>query len=117
MSQLRSDQTIDVRIDRIDQSRRGTHHITSRDLILSHRIERNLDGHRYPPQPAQDQISQRLSRSCDTSIPLFSLFLRISEEHDRRKDELLKGETDSILVLVSHCVGHHRATSPFTRKF
>jgi hypothetical protein len=35
------------------------------------------------------------------------LYLRTSEEHDRRNYELLKGEIDSILVFVSHCVGYH----------
>ena len=95
--------------------------IASRDLILlteRNLTERNLDGHRdrYPPQPAHDQISQRLSHYSDTSIPLYTLFLRLSDEHDRRKDGLSKGEIDSILVFVSHCVGYHYATSPFTRK-
>jgi hypothetical protein len=112
MSQLRyPDRVIDVRIDQ------GPMSIASRDpTTTSRRHALAVDGRRYPPQPAQDQTSQRLSHSSDTSIPLFTLYLRISEEHDRRKYELLKGEIDSILVFVSHCVGYHHATSLFTRK-
>ncbi len=94
MSQLRyPDQVIDVRIDQSN---------ASRDPIpTSHRQALAVDGRRYPPQPAQDQTSQRLSHSSDTSIALFTLYLRIPEEHDRRAYELLKGEIDSILVFVS----------------
>ncbi|KAF8499577.1 hypothetical protein F5888DRAFT_87207 [Russula emetica] len=77
MSQLRSPyQAIDVRMDQGPA----------------------VDGHYYPPLPAQDQTSQRLSHSSDSSIALFTLYLRISEEYDRRKYEVLKGEIDSILV-------------------
>jgi hypothetical protein len=98
--------------------------ITSCDLILySPYTDRTYhchalaaDGHRYPPQPDQDNDFRRLSNSSDSSIALFTLYLRISEEHDRGKYELLKGEIDSILVLVSHCVGYHHAMSLLTRK-
>ena len=73
---------------------------TSRDLILTV-INRALavDG----PQLTQDP-SQRLSHSSDPSIPLFSLYLRLSKSHDWRKYELLKGEIDSILIFVSHSI-------------
>ncbi|KAI0267587.1 hypothetical protein BGY98DRAFT_938556 [Russula aff. rugulosa BPL654] len=94
MSQVRSPgQIIDVRIDQ------RTHYITSLylDLVIV-TLTLAVDGHWYPPQPAQDQTSKRLSHSSDSSIALFTLYLRISEEHDRRKYELLKGELDSILV-------------------
>jgi hypothetical protein len=94
---------------RVDQAAKGT--ITSCDSILSQRPHLSLivlavDGHNYPPQPAQDKTSQRLSHSSDSSIPLFTLYLRISEEHDSRKYELLKGEIESILVFVSHYIGY-----------
>ena len=114
MSQPRSPDQMQVINVRIDQ---GTHgYYTSRDLI--HQLtgaDLLAPRRRYPPQPAQDKASQRLSHSSDTSIPLFSLYIRISEEHDRRKYELFKGEIDSILVFVSHFVGYlHHATSPLT---
>ncbi|KAI0273964.1 hypothetical protein BGY98DRAFT_106494 [Russula aff. rugulosa BPL654] len=70
--------------------------VRSPGQIIDVRIDQH--GHWYPPQPAQDQTSKRLSHSSDSSIALFTLYLRISEEHDRRKYELLKGELDSILV-------------------
>jgi hypothetical protein len=113
MSQLRSpDQAIYMRIN---QGPVGTqvHHVTDQTC---HHLALAVDGHYYPPQSAQDLTSQRLSHSSDTSIPLFTLYLRISEEYDRRKYELLKGDLDSILVFVSHCVGYRHAISPFTRK-
>ena len=100
MSQVRSPgQIIDVRIDQ------RAHYITSLylDLVIV-TLTLAVDGHWYPPQPAEDQTSKRLSHSSDSSIALFTLYLRISEEHDRRKYELLKGELDSILVFVSHYV-------------
>jgi hypothetical protein len=117
MSQLRRypDEIIDVRIDHPIS-------IASRDPIpaSASASDRHAlavdDGRRYPPQPTQDQTSKRLSHSSDSSVPLFTLYLRISEEPDRRKYEHLKGEIDLILVFVSHCVGYHPATSPFTRE-
>ena len=76
-----------------------------------------VGGHSYPPQHVQDKASRPLSHASDTSAALFTLYLRISEEHDRRKYELFKGELDSILVFVSRCVGHDHVTSPsLTRK-
>ncbi|KAN0106988.1 hypothetical protein V8E52_010590 [Russula decolorans] len=62
------------------------------------RIEDQVDGHCYPPQPVQDKTSQRLSHSSDTSLPLFSLYLQRAEKLDWRRFELLKGDTDQILV-------------------
>ena len=75
--------------------------ITSRDLIpltLSCAV-----GHYDSPQPrpAQDQTSQQLSHSSDTSIPLFAQYLQTAEEFDWRRFELLKGDSDQILVFVS----------------
>ncbi len=53
---------------------------------------------RYRVTPcAQDQ---RLSHFSDTSIPLFTLYVRVVEECDRKRLELLKGDTDQILVFV-----------------
>ena len=115
MSQLRSpDQIIDVRIDKGSNGSKGTHY--SRDPTHQPLTGPRPDGHCYPPQPDQDQASQRLSHASDTSVALFTLYLRISEDHDRRKYELVKGHLDSILFFVSHYVGYYRATSPLTQK-
>jgi hypothetical protein len=112
MSQFPSpDQIIDVRID---QGPKKGKHYSSCDLNLYGPVE--VDDHCYPPpQPAQDQTSQRLSHYSDTSVALFTLYLRFTEGHVRRKYELLKGELDSIIVFVSHCVGYYHATSLLTR--
>ena len=85
--------------------------MTSRDYILTYCRTLAVDGH-YPPQPAQDQTSQRLSHFSDTSIPLFALHLRIADEHDGRRLKLLRADTDQILVFVSpYCWLTYHGTS------
>ncbi|KAF8476386.1 hypothetical protein DFH94DRAFT_110073 [Russula ochroleuca] len=41
---------------------------------------------------------QRLSHSSDTSVPLFTLYLRTAEDHDAIRCKELKGDIDQILV-------------------
>ena len=116
MSQLRYPyEVIDVRNDE-GQDETPVSTASREPIPTNHRRALAVDARRYPPQSAQDQTYQRLSHSSDTSIALFALYLRLSEGHDRKKYELLKGEIDSILVFVSHCVEYHHATSTFTLK-
>ena len=63
------------------------------------------------PEPEEHCQLLGLSRSSDSSVSLFALYLRIAEVHDARRLKLLKGDTDQILVFVSFCVGNHYTTS------
>lgn len=65
----------------------------------------DASGQRYSLQFAPNQSSQGLSYSPDTSVPLFKLYLQTAENRDSKRLELLKGDTDQILVFVSPCVG------------
>src|ERR1700733_1048598 len=82
------------RIVDIGQGPKGTqlHHVT----LSSHRPSCTVNALEvdYPPRPAQDKTSQLLSHSSDPSMALFTLYLRISEQHDRRKYKLFKSEID-----------------------
>ncbi|KAI0279537.1 hypothetical protein BGY98DRAFT_423322 [Russula aff. rugulosa BPL654] len=59
-----------------------------------------IDGHCDPPQPGQDQTSQRLSHfsSSDTSNPLFALYIQSAEKLHWRKYDLWKADADQILI-------------------
>ena len=61
-----------------------------------------IDGLHYPPRSAPNQMSH----FSDSSVPLFTLYLRAAEGHDAKRLKLLKGDIDQILVFVSPCVGY-----------
>jgi hypothetical protein len=74
-------------------------HVALWGLILA----TDIDVQNYPP--AQRQMSQGHSNFSDSSSPLFSMYLRVAKEEDQSTAELLKADTDQILIFVSPCIG------------
>lgn len=68
----------------------------SRQLFPSVVLGRN----RYPTQFIRRRTSQG-SHFPDSSDRLFAMYLRIAEEEDQMRAELLKADTDQILIFVS----------------
>jgi len=57
-----------------------------------------------PRRPGQNRELQEEDRLSDCSRPLFSMYLRISEEQDEKRAKHLKEDTDQLLVFVSPCI-------------
>ena len=68
-----------------------------------------IGSHRYPPQSTRHQISP--SYFYDSSDLLFSMYLRIA---DRKRAELLKADTDPILVFASCRINCHHVVFQLT---
>ena len=54
-----------------------------------------------PPQSGQNQLPQGESRFVDGSGPLFSMYLQLAGEEDKKMTENWKGGADGILIFVS----------------
>ena len=72
-------------------------------------------GRYYPPQAFQDQKWQGHSCLSDSSGPLFAIYLRIAEEQDQKRVEVLKRDTDQLLIFVSPCARYHRVITSTVR--
>ena len=60
-----------------------------------------VGGHHYPPQMAQNQASApRVSHFIDGSGPIFSMYLGMAEEEDKKMAESWKADADGILIFV-----------------
>jgi hypothetical protein len=59
-----------------------------------------LGKYQYPPQSARNQGSQGESNFLDGSGPIFSMYLEMAEEEDKKMAESWKADADSILVFV-----------------
>ncbi|KAN0140620.1 hypothetical protein V8E53_001829 [Lactarius tabidus] len=57
-----------------------------------------IDDSQYPPQSARYQASQGQSDFVDGSGPIFSMYLEMAEEEDKKMAERWKADADSILV-------------------
>ena len=55
----------------------------------------------YPPQPGQNDPLQEVSGFADGSGPLFSMYLKLAEEEDKKTTDNWKGDADGILIFVS----------------
>ena len=55
----------------------------------------------HPPQPGQNDPLQEVSGFADGSGPLFSMYLKLAEEEDKKMTENWKGDADGILIFVS----------------
>ncbi|KAI0301528.1 hypothetical protein B0F90DRAFT_1667885 [Multifurca ochricompacta] len=56
--------------------------------------------HSYPPHPAPDHASQGGSNFVDGSGPLFSMYVEMTGEEDKKMAESWKGDADGILVFT-----------------
>jgi len=55
----------------------------------------------HPPQPGQNHPSQGESGFVDGSGPLFSMYLQLAGEEDKKMTANWKGDADGILIFVS----------------
>ena len=63
-----------------------------------------IGGHYYPPQSAQNQASAPgASHFIDGSGPIFSMYLGMAEEEDKKMAESWKADADGILIFVRLC--------------
>ena len=56
--------------------------------------------HLYPPQSVPVQVHQGVSNFADGSGPIFSMYLDIATEEDKRMAENWKADADGILIFV-----------------
>ena len=61
-----------------------------------------IDDRQYPPQSAQNQPSQGLSNFVDGSGPIFSMYMEMATEEDKKMVEDWKADADGILIFVRH---------------
>ena len=54
----------------------------------------------YQPQSAPNQTSQGESGFVDSSGPIFSMYLDMAEEEDKKMAESWKADADGILIFV-----------------
>jgi hypothetical protein len=76
----------------------------------------------YPPQSAQNQAPNGASNFADGSGPIFSMYLEMATEEDKKMVENWKADADGILIfvrpqsssLVIHpdLIGHRLVCSP-----
>ena len=59
-----------------------------------------IDDHQYPPKLVQNQASQGLSNFADGSGPIFSMYMEMATEEDKRMAENWKADADGILIFV-----------------
>ena len=61
-------------------------------------------GHDYPPYSVQNQaLTPGVSHFIDGSGPIFSMYLGMAEEEDKKMAESWKANADGILIFVRLC--------------
>jgi hypothetical protein len=58
--------------------------------------------HQYPPRSAQNQTWRGESNFVDSSGPIFSMYLELAEEEDKKMAASWKADAEGILVFVRH---------------
>jgi hypothetical protein len=69
------------------------------------------DDHQHPPKTTQTPASQGISNFVDGSGPIFSMYLDMAEEEDKKMAEGWKADADGILIFVRLCLlfrGYHQ---------
>ena len=69
-------------------------------LLLSLDAPAPSGGHQYPPHSAQAQARQGVSNFVDGSGPIFSMYLEMATEEDKKMAESWKADADGILIFV-----------------
>ena len=66
----------------------------------SHHVPPQIGGNQYLPQSAQNQASLGVSNFVDGSGPIFSMYLEMATEEDKKMVEDWKADADGILIFV-----------------
>ena len=71
-----------------------------------------LVGHpQYPPQSAPTQVLPGISNFVDGSGPIFSMYVEMASEEDKKMAEGWKADADGILIFVRHYLPVPRTAS------
>jgi hypothetical protein len=62
-----------------------------------------IGDYQYPPESAQNQGPHGLSNFVDGSGPIFSMYLEMASEEDKKNAENWKADADGILIFVRLC--------------
>ena|SRR6266702_323181 len=63
-------------------------------------LSAQIGDNQYPPQSAQNQALQGVSNFVDGSGPIFSMYLEMATEEDKKMAENWKADADGILIFV-----------------
>jgi hypothetical protein len=69
-----------------------------------------LDGHQYPPQSVPAHAPKGMSGFVDGSGHIFSMYLDMATEEDKKMAESWKADADGILIFVR--LYHHLSKTP-----
>src|SRR6266702_6235869 len=91
----------------------GTGTLLSHDSILAILTDpcRSIGDHWYPPQSVQNQASHGASNFVDGSGPIFSMYLEMASEEDKKMTERWRADADGILIFVRHYLPMQYAAS------
>ncbi len=70
-----------------------------------------IGDHWYPPQSVQNQASHGASNFVDGSGPIFSMYLEMASEEDKKMTERWRADADGILIFVRHYLPMQYAAS------
>ncbi|KAH8980245.1 hypothetical protein EDB86DRAFT_3088031 [Lactarius hatsudake] len=70
------------------------------DNATEPRIGLGTSDYQYPPQSVQNQASHGVSNFVDGSGPIFSMYLEMASEEDRKMTEGWKADADGILIFT-----------------
>ena len=69
-------------------------------LPFSHANLPIVGGHQYPPQSATAQVPQGVPDFVNGSGPIFSMYLEMAVEEDKKMAENWQADADGILIFV-----------------
>jgi len=74
--------------------------LTALSPPFSPALSAQIGDNQYPPQPAQNQALHGVSNFVDGSGPIFSMYLEMATEEDKKMAENWKADADGILIFV-----------------
>ncbi|KAH9017481.1 hypothetical protein EDB83DRAFT_186726 [Lactarius deliciosus] len=70
------------------------------DVNIAEGIHPGIGDYQYPPQLAQNHASNGVSNFVDGSGPIFSMYLEMATEEDKKMAEAWKADADGILIFT-----------------
>jgi hypothetical protein len=74
----------------------------TRSLPFSAVTHAAAGNYQYPPQSAQNKATQGEANFIDGSGPIFSMYMEMATEEDKKMAEGWKADADGILIFVRH---------------
>jgi hypothetical protein len=95
-----SHETIDVFNPGIGKDKKALLHPCRSHLLTFSGRSTQIGHNQYPPQSAQNQPLNGVSDFVDGSGPIFSMYLEMATEEDKKMAENWKADADGILIFV-----------------